>query len=134
MRHYPLIAAFCVALLGQQSAFCATDGSPQQPGSSGWWKGSPWTDPNRGFLWYPPEREESPSEEPQEQPARKAKPLEKISDFQELKDEIEWRKQVAIMAPTPESLHDYLEAQKYAMTKAGRFADVWRRTDRKSVV
>lgn len=90
-----------------------------------WWDGTPWKDPDRGFNWYPPD--EVPVK-PKEAEKRAPKTLGSIKTIEDLREEIEWRKGQAIMEPTQETLYAYLEAQKYAMTKAGQFSDVWRRT------
>ena len=106
-----------------------------QSSSGSWWDERPWNHPDRGFNWYPPDQPPSPpkvksAEEPASSPKgeRAARKLEEIRSLAELKDEVAWRKEHAIMNPSRESLRAYLEAQKFSMDKSAYFADVWRRT------
>ena len=110
--------ATMVVLLAATTAARSADG-PQT-----YWSGSSWSDPDRGFLWYappkPPKSEEVPAKP-------KSKPYEQMTN-KELGKEIERLLAVAVEQQSPEAVKEYLFLQQYAMDRASRFSDVFRRT------
>jgi conjugal transfer pilus assembly protein TraF len=87
-----------------------------------YWGASSWSDPDRGFLWYAPAK--PPEAEPA--PAPKKKTYEQMSN-KELGKEIERLLAVAVEKQNPEAVKEYLFLQQYAMDRASRFSDVFRR-------
>lgn len=104
-----------------------------QVSEKSWWDDTPWVDPDRGFNWYPPDAPPAPKAKAEKTPAERMKAraprnLSEIASVKEMTEELDWRKQVAIWAPSQQNVYSYLEAQKFAMDKSSMFADVWRRT------
>ncbi|TWI69300.1 conjugal transfer pilus assembly protein TraF [Pseudoduganella lurida] len=88
--------------------------------SPGYWSQSTWQDPERGFLWYaPPKAAASPAPAP--------KPLAAMTN-RELGAEIERMLSVAVETQSVDAVRDYLQVQQFAMDRASRFSDVFRRT------
>lgn len=108
----------------------ATESSAQA--EQRWWEEDIWKDPERGFHYYPPERERrraaTKRDEPAPASAHARRSLQEIRDHDELKAERERRLKAAIMNPTPQNMAAYLEANTYVMQKSAMFADMWRRT------
>ncbi len=92
------------------------------PAAGNWWHQSPWTDPDRGFNWYPPD-----APPPVDTRPTKPRDLRSITALPELRAEVDRRRDLAIMNPTNENMVSYLEANKYVMDKSSVFTDVWRR-------
>lgn len=92
----------------------------QQPD---YWNGSAWTDPNRGFLWYAP-----PAAKPK--PSKVLPPRKTLSAMtnKELGEEVKRLLDIAVQDQTQQSVREYLVVQQYAMDRASRFSDVFRRT------
>lgn len=106
--------------------------STQDAAKPNWWESDVWSDGDRGFNWYPPEkrpRAKKKDAKKPEQPVVAAKPknLREIKDLQELQREIKRIKETAIFDPTPENVHRYLQAQEYVMSQSQLFADTARR-------
>lgn len=111
----PIMLAITLAAFG--GAFAAD--APQT-----YWGTSSWTDPERGFLWYaPPKAPEPPPDATQAKP----KAFEQMTN-KELGQEIERLLAVAVEKQRPEDVKAYLFLQQYAMDRASRFSDVFRRT------
>jgi conjugal transfer pilus assembly protein TraF len=87
-----------------------------------YWGESTWMNPDRGFLWYAPPK--PPSKEPI---PRERKAYEQLTN-KELGAEIERLLAAAVEKQTPEAVKEYLFLQQYAMDRASRFSDVFRRT------
>lgn len=107
-------------------------GDEQQPKAS-WWDSDVWSDSERGFSWYPPEKKRAskPKDDKKQDPkpavAGKPKNLREIRDLAELQAEIKRIKETAIFDPTPDNVHRYLQAQEYVMSQSQLFADTARR-------
>jgi conjugal transfer pilus assembly protein TraF len=109
--------AAIIALFTAGGAAIAAEEAPKQ-----YWDQSTWSSPDRGFLWYgepprPPSTEKKP----------KAKRPEQMTN-KELGDELQRRLDMAVQHQTTESVKSYLTLQQYAMDRASRFSDVFRRT------
>lgn len=92
-----------------------------------YWEQDVWTDPNRGFHWYAPERQAAKKGKKAVETPRRPKRLEEISDLDELRNEVERLRAVAVMDPTKESVLNYLRANAFVLQKSSNFADVARR-------
>ena len=104
----------------------------QEAPKANWWDSDVWSDGERGFNWYPPDKK--PRKKPEEQKkaderpvAAKPKNLREIKDLEELQREIKRIKETAIFDPTPANVHRYLQAQEYVMSQSQLFADTARR-------
>ncbi len=120
----PLSASALVASLAFAALMGASHASCAQEESAGmsWWSVNPWTDPERGFNWYPPDTPARPA--PEVTPLRD---LRSITALPALRAEVDRRRDLAIMNPTNENMTAYLEANKFVMDKSSVFTDVWRR-------
>ncbi|MBB3221717.1 conjugal transfer protein TraF [Pseudoduganella umbonata] len=87
---------------------------------STYWSRSTWDDPERGFLWYATPRQPVA-------PPETLRPMTEMSN-KELGEAIERLLNIAVEQQTPETVRSYLLAQQYAMNRASRFSDVFRRT------
>jgi conjugal transfer pilus assembly protein TraF len=124
-QSFPDTGRIAVAILGVLlCAFSMTSRAESNTGN--WWSASPWDDPDRGYLWYPPDK---PAAREEEKQPEKPRVLEEIRTMEELRAEVERRHGEAIMNPTEENLLSFLEAQNFAMNKAALFADVGRRVN-----
>ena len=98
-----------------------------------WWDESPWLDPDRGFNWYPDPVK--PKKETEEKiPEEKPKTIYEMTEIKDLQKEIERLRGIAVMNPTEQNIHVYLQAQNFMMDKASVFADqsrrvVWKNPD-----
>lgn len=113
-----------IALIACAAAI-AQPAQPVQPASEptkGYWDQSAWTDPDRGFLWYAPP---PPPKKPQPKEGRKT-PQEMTN--KELGEELNRLLDVAVKDQTTKAVKEYLYLQQYAMDRASRFSDVFRRT------
>lgn len=91
-----------------------------------WWEDDPWTNPERGFNWYPPDRPDVKKKK-QAKPAEKKVDLKSLKSFDEVNKEVTRLREVAIFNPTEENVLAYMKAQEYVMSKSAMFADVARR-------
>ncbi|MCP5279444.1 MAG: conjugal transfer protein TraF [Thiobacillus sp.] len=91
-----------------------------------WWERSIWTDPDRTYQWYPPD---SPPEQDIHSPPARPEPrdIRELKTVRAIREELERLKDVAVMTPTPENVHRFLDAQQFVMEKGAVFADVARR-------
>lgn len=96
------------------------------PAQRAYWGDSTWSNPDRGFLWYgePPR---PPAKVPPQAPKPKAKAPQQMSN-KELGEELQRLLDIAVQQQTTESVRSYLTLQQYAMDRASRFSDVFRRT------
>jgi conjugal transfer pilus assembly protein TraF len=114
-------------VVGMIACFMAASalGAPA-PGGKGWWDGSPWEDPERGFNWYPPDAP-PPKKKAEKKPEPPKKSIRDMKTLAELQAELNRLREVAIMNPTQANVRAYLEAQAYVLDKSALFADVARR-------
>lgn len=110
-----------IMLLLASAAARAADAPPT---AQSYWGSSSWSDPDRGFLWYAPPRPHK-TEEMLVKP--KSKSYAQMTN-KELGKEIERLLAVAVEQQSPEAVKQYLFLQQYAMDRASRFSDVFRRT------
>ncbi len=99
----------------------ASEPAASQP-TKGYWDQSSWTDPDRGFLWYAP-----PAKPKKPDPKTVRKTPQEMTN-KELGEELQRLLDVAVKDQTTQSVKDYLYLQQYAMDRASRFSDVFRRT------
>ncbi len=98
---------------------------------SPWWSRSIWSNPERGNVWYPPERVERP--DAAAQPPSPVEPAEppraaELDEFERIQKRLGELRNIAIISPTEENLKAYIEFQEQQMQRASVFADQWRRT------
>lgn len=103
-----IIAGCIFALLANTSAF-----------ASNFWSDNVWTNPDRGFLYYPSE-----AEKPKKP---KFLPLEKLPTTEAIKAEFDFRKSLAIVNPTEENVRAFYEANHFVQEKSAMFSDMYRR-------
>jgi conjugal transfer pilus assembly protein TraF len=114
----------CAALLLVASSACAVARAESDPAA--WWERSIWEDPARAYQWYPPDPPPKAVEAPKpEKP--KPRDIRELKTVQEIKEELNRLKDVAVMTPTPRNVQRFLDAQQYVMEKSALFADVARR-------
>lgn len=117
-----LLGQFLCALVLLLAAPLHAQGSP-------WWNRSIWSNPDRGNVWYPPEkapeREEEEAKAPEVTQERKAPEIEEFERVQKRLDEL---RRISIMNPSEENLRAYIQAQEEHMQRASVFADQWQRT------
>jgi conjugal transfer pilus assembly protein TraF len=101
------------------AAACAAHAADVTPS---YWGGSSWQDPDRGFLWYAPPKPPKIDKKPQTK-----KSYDELTN-KELGAEIERLLALAVEKQSPEAVKEYLFLQQYAMDRASRFSDVFRRT------
>lgn len=111
-----LIKTFVAFLLA--TSLSAVNASDQ---ATDYWSDSAWSNPERGFLWYgvPPSAKKPPKDQ-------KKRPQDMTN--KELGAELERLLDVSVTQQTPEAVKAYLYLQQYAMDRASRFSDVFRRT------
>ena len=100
--------------------------------SKDWFNEDVWKDPERGFLFYPPDKpkkaaKKKPAEQPPEPQAEKPKTIQEMKTLEEIQAELKRLKSMAIMNPTKPNVLSYLQAQKFVMEKSSVFADTARR-------
>ncbi len=111
------ITAALISLVIAATSTCSWAGEPETP----YWGQSSWKDPDRGFLWY------APAKPPPKDGPKEPKPYSRLTN-KELGAEIERLLAAAVEKQTPEAVKEYLFLQQYAMDRASRFSDVFRRT------
>lgn len=94
-----------------------------------WWDDDPWSDPERGFNWYPPAEQLKPApSKPVEQPKpAKPKNIREMTTVEGIHKEWKRLRDQAIMFPTEKNIYDYLDANQFVQERAAYFADSWRR-------
>ena len=90
---------------------------------------SVWQCDTTKFNWYCQDEEETPEAGKEPQPEKKAKTPEEqaLEELERWRKELEAKRALAIMQPTPENLKGYIAAQEAMMDRASVFSDVWRR-------
>ncbi len=111
-------------LLAAGAALLSMGAMATEP-QSGYWTGSTWNDPERGFLWYAPPK--PPKSDRLNKAAPPKKPYQQLTN-KELGAEIERLLALAVEKQSPELVKEYLFLQQYAMDRASSFSDVFRRT------
>jgi conjugal transfer pilus assembly protein TraF len=127
-----LLAAGAGAVSGAVTAQEAVDAPPEQaapalvvPPSGAdavWFERDVWREGDRGFHYYPPERDAPVKAKP------KKRDLKAITNIEELQAEVKLRRSAAIMDPSEANMKAYLEANTLMMAKSAMFADMWKRT------
>ena len=84
------------------------------------WHEDIWLRTDRGFLYYGPENERADQQE--------KKGLDHLTTLEDLQAEVTARLHRAVMAPSEETLTDYLEANTFLLEKSERFASTWQKT------
>lgn len=90
---------------------------------------SSWQCTETRFHWYCDLAEEEAAEvSPRKTPDRTESEGERAVDaLKRLREEVEQKRAIAILKPTPENLKTYIVAQEALMDRASVFSDVWRR-------
>lgn len=98
---------------------------------------SAWSCDQKKFNWYCDEDPAPPAQQKQDADKKKdgdktRSPLTEeekaLEEIKRIKDELEGKKALAIIKPTPENLKAYLEAQQRMLRMSSVFSDVWMRT------
>lgn len=100
----------------------------QQPSESGsnWWDKDPWSNPERGFNWYPPDDRPKPKTKDEKQVA-KPKTIREMASVEDIRKELARLRDQAILQPTEKNIYAYLDANQFVMDKSSLFTDMWRR-------
>jgi conjugal transfer pilus assembly protein TraF len=90
---------------------------------------SSWQCDETRFHWYCDLAEEDVAEaSPKKVPDRPQSEGEQaVEALKKLREEVEQKRAIAILKPTPEKLKSYIVAQEALMDRASLFSDVWRR-------
>ena len=89
---------------------------------------SVWVCDEDRFQWYcdlPPEL--PPPDPPLEKPPAASEEEEAVAALRTLREDVERKRALAIVKPTPANLRRYIAAQEALMDRAALFSDVWRR-------
>lgn len=94
-----------------------------------WWDKDPWSNPERGFNWYPPDEAPKPpkKEDPKAAPKAKPKSIKQMTKVEDIREELKRLRDQAIIEPTEKNIYAYLDANQYVMDKSAMFTDMWRR-------
>jgi len=120
-----IVLLFAALIAPCAHAATASSDDPVDGQVKNWWEDSPWVDPDRGFNWYPDPQVVKPKEPEAEK--QKPKNFREMKTLEELSAELKRLKDRAIMNPTRENVHEFLQAQDFVMTKSSVFADVAQR-------
>jgi len=127
MKHARIIHGVLALALGltlSGGIFAQEDDEP----AGNWWEMSPWTNPDRGFNWYPPDQQLKQKKKKEDQKTEQNnKNIREMTSIEDIKKEVVRLRDVAILQPTAENIHAYLDANKYIMDKSAYFADMWQR-------
>jgi conjugal transfer pilus assembly protein TraF len=115
------LTAMAVLMLGVAVAKTGEDGSK----TANWWEDDVWSNPDRGFNWYPPDKPKPKRDEKSKE--QKRPDIRSITDIEELEKEVKVLRSKAVMQPTEANVYAYMAAQEYVMSKAAMFSDVARR-------
>lgn len=90
---------------------------------------SPWQCDESRFHWYCdlPMGEENAPVPPKKQEIPDTDGARAVEALKKLREEVEQKRALAILKPTPENLKSYIVAQEALMDRASVFSDVWRR-------
>ncbi len=125
LRKSAALAAVVLASVGLVHQAIANDSNGRS-----WWDDDPWSDPDRGFNWYPPD---APVKKPE--PLKKAEPpkpkenmdIRKAKSVPEIRKIAEKLRDEAIMYPTEANILAYLDANNFIMNKGSFFTDMSQR-------
>jgi conjugal transfer pilus assembly protein TraF len=80
------------------------------------------------FHWYCDLPRETPQvDSPVEQPQAASEEAAAVAALKQLREDVERKRALAIIKPTPENVKGYIVAQETLMDRAALFSDVWRR-------
>lgn len=88
---------------------------------------SVWVCDEDRFQWYCDRPSETPPDPLAEKPALASKEDEAVAVLKTLREDLERKRALAIVQPTPANLRRYIAAQEALMDRAALFSDVWRR-------
>lgn len=119
-----LLSAATVLLMGAVAgkAF-AQDGQK----ASSWWDEDVWSNPDRGFSWYPPDKPKPKQDDKKKKDEPKRVDIRTMTNLDEINKEVEVLRSRAVLQPTEANVFAYMAAQDFVMSKAALFADVARR-------
>lgn len=96
---------------------------------SPWWSRSIWQNPDRGTVWYPPDRlAPAPEQKPAPTEPIEAPKAAELEEFDRIQKRLGELRNIAIISPTEANLKAYIEFQEQQLQRASVFADQWRRT------
>lgn len=91
---------------------------------------SAWACDQSKFIWYcdiepePPVKQQPKPADAKEAKTREEEAVERLKAWQK---ELEAKRALSIMEPTPENVRAYIEAQEQMMQRVALYSDVWRR-------
>lgn len=88
---------------------------------------SVWVCDEERFQWYCDRPSETPPDPLAEKPAPASEEDEAVAVLKTLREDLERKRALAIVQPTPANLGRYIAAQEALMDRAALFSDVWRR-------
>ena len=87
-----------------------------------------WVCDDDRFHWYCDlPRETPPVDDPAEQPPADSEEAAAVAALKQLREDVERKRALAIVKPTPENVKRYIVAQEALMDRAALFSDIWRR-------
>jgi len=87
-----------------------------------------WVCDDDRFHWYCDlPRETPPVDAPAEQPPAASEEAAAVAALKQLREDVERKRALAIVKPTPENVKRYIVAQEALMDRAALFSDIWRR-------
>jgi conjugal transfer pilus assembly protein TraF len=89
-----------------------------------WWNQNIWSDPDRGFYWYPPNKPIEPKSKKQKT-AEKPKPksIYEMRTSEEVHKELNRLLDAAIFNPSPQNVYNYQKAKMYVLNLSEKFAN-----------
>jgi len=144
-KNFRVLACALFAMLFTQSAFSIehhggeaeenngfmVSASDEGESNVNWFKEDVWKNPERGFLFYPPDKpkevKKKPVEPEPEKQVEKPKSIKEMQTLEEVQAELKRLKSMAIMNPNQANVLNYLQAQTFVMEKSSVFADTARR-------
>lgn len=79
------------------------------------------------FNWYCEEEVQKPKDVEKPQPPAKSAEERAVEELEKIRKDLDARRALAVVHPTPENIKAYMAAQKVEIDRASYFADVWRR-------
>lgn len=130
-----LVLVFCAVSMGPAFATASdrddkSDTEQKVPETQKpYWEQDPWSNPDRGFNWYPDDVKKKPAPQKRSPAPKKdvRKTLREMTELKEVQEEVERLRAVAVMRPTEANIYAYLQANEYILSKSAYFADVARR-------
>lgn len=123
-------AALLLAVAQPTLASAAPDSAGEEASSPGtdWLHGDVWSDPNRGFNWYPPDLPPKvKNQTPQTKPSPAPQDIRSMTTFSDVQAELNRLFEQAVFKPSEQNVLAYLRAQEWAMSTSSMYADVARR-------